>query len=190
MEDFVIIYVILILLFVGYIYNQNSELTRVTSSVDGNSYLVRELPDKQQAADLIASVRKKLVKLASYLEKNKPDDPRIQRLTRNFNPDAISESTPDSTYTSYSVNKGEKIVFCLRSRDENQKLAEENLLMFVALHELGHVITESVGHTQEFWDNFKYLLQEAISLGVYTKEDFKKNPREYCGTQITDSPLP
>ena len=62
--------------------------------------------------------------------------------------------------------------------------------MFVALHEMGHVITESIGHTQEFWDNFRYLLEKAIALGVYSKEDFKNNPREYCGTQITDSPLP
>ena len=58
-----------------------------------------------------------------------------------------------------------------------------------ALHEMGHVITESIGHTQEFWDNFRYLLQKAISLGIYVKQDFKNNPQEYCGTQITDSPL-
>ena len=54
---------------------------------------------------------------------------------------------------------------------------------------MGHVITESIGHTQEFWDNFRYLLQKAISLGIYVKQDFKNNPQEYCGTQITDSPL-
>ena len=190
MEDFVLIYVVAILCFVGYIYNQHSELTKVVSSVDGKTYLVRDLPDKQSAADLLARVKNKLVKLATHLEKTEGKDPRIQRLSRNFNPDAISESTPNSTYTSYSVNKGEKIVFCLRSRDESQKLAEENLLMFVALHEMGHVITESIGHTPEFWDNFRYLLEKAIALGVYTKEDFKNNPREYCGTQITDSPLP
>jgi len=190
MEKFVSIYVLAILLFVGYIYGQKSELVKVKSSVDGREYLVRDLEDKKGAADLLARVRKKLVTLANHLEKKHSKDPRIQRMIRNFNPDAISESTPKSTYTSYSINKGEKIVFCLRSRNDKQELAEENLLMFVALHEMGHVITESIGHTQEFWDNFRYLLEHAIKIGVYTKEDFKNNPREYCGTQITDSPLP
>ena len=189
MDKFVSIYIVALLMFIYYIYRQNSELTRVTSQIDQKSYLVRDLPDKQQAADLLAKVRQKLMKLADHLEKTEAQDPRIQRLSRNFNPDAISESTPNSSYTSYSVNKGEKIVFCLRSRNEQQQLAQENILMFVALHEMGHVITESIGHTQEFWDNFRYLLQKAISLGIYVKQDFKNNPQEYCGTQITDSPL-
>ena len=39
--------------------------------------------------------------------------------------------------------------------DEN-KLIDENTLMFVALHELAHIATESIGHTKEFWANFKF----------------------------------
>ena len=62
MEQFVLIYVVAILCFVGYIYSQHSELTKL-SSVDGKTYLVRDLPDKQQAADLLARVKGKLVTL-------------------------------------------------------------------------------------------------------------------------------
>ena len=61
--------------------------------------------------------------------------------------------------------------------------------MFVALHEMGHICTKSIGHTDEFWNNFKWLLQKSIDINVYTKQDFRKNPQEYCGTTITDSPL-
>ena len=181
MEKFLSIYLGLFVIFIAYIYLQKKELTKVVSTVDNNTYLVRDLPDKQQAANLLSRVRIKLVKLANHLEKTESKDPRIQRMIRNFNPDAISESTPHSTYTSYSINKGEKIVFCLRSRNDKQELAEENLLMFVALHEMGHVITESIGHTQEFWDNFRYLLEHAIKIGVYTKEDFKNNNPDFRG---------
>ena len=67
--------------------------------------------------------------------------------------------------------------------------SDENLLVFVALHELGHVMTKSTGHTEEFWDNFRFLLKESIKIGVYKRQDFKKNPQKYCGTKITDSPL-
>ena len=34
--------------------------------------------------------------------------------------------------------------------------------MFVTLHELAHVMTVSVGHTEEFWTNFKFLLTKSV----------------------------
>ncbi len=61
--------------------------------------------------------------------------------------------------------------------------------MFVAIHELAHLMTKSIGHKPEFWDNMKFLLEIGIELGVYTKQDFAKNPVKYCGTKITDTPL-
>ena len=48
-------------------------------------------------------------------------------------------------------------------------------------------MTESIGHTKEFWDNFKFLLEEAIDVGVYEKIDFNANPQPYCGIKVTSS---
>ena len=191
MENFIYIYLIAIIILLGYIYydSYHTDLVKETSSVDGKMYLVRNLPDKKEAADLIASVKEKLVKLVDYLENKYPNDPRVERMVINFKPDKIMESTPDSKYTSYSVNKGEKVVLCLRSRNSKEELVEENVLMFVALHEMAHICTKSIGHTDEFWTNFKWLLQKSIEIKIYTKQDFRKNPQEYCGTTITDSPL-
>ena len=191
MENFIFIYLIAIIILLGYIYydSYHTDLVKETSSVDGKTYLVRNLPDKKEAADLIASVKEKLVKLVDYLENKYPNDPRVERMVINFKPDKIMESTPDSKYTSYSVNKGEKVVLCLRSRNSKEELVEENVLMFVALHEMAHICTKSIGHTDEFWTNFKWLLQKSIEINIYTKQDFRKNPQEYCGTTITDSPL-
>ena len=110
-------------------------------------------------------------------------------MKRKYNQENLSESEPNTKYTSYSVNKGEKIVFCLRSKDDKQELSDLNLMMFVAIHELAHVMTKSVGHTEEFWDNFKYLLKKAMKLNIYKRHDFKNKPRSYCGTTITESPL-
>ena len=106
-----------------------------------------------------------------------------------FHEDNLSESTPDHKYTSYSVNKGEKIVFCMRKKNQKETLESENIMMFVALHELSHVMTKSVGHTPEFWDNFRFLLKIAIKLKLYQNVDFNSEPHEYCGTKITDTPL-
>ena len=191
MENFILIYLIAIIILLGYIYFDSyyTDLVKETSEIDGKSYLVRNLPDKKEAANLIAKTKEKLIKLADYLENKFPDDPRTERIVVNFKPDRIMESTPDSKYTSYSVNKGEKVVLCLRSRNSKEELVDENILMFVALHEMGHICTKSIGHTEEFWTNFKWLLQKSIEIKIYKKQDFRKEPKEYCGTTITDSPL-
>jgi hypothetical protein len=49
-------------------------------------------------------------------------------------------------------------------------------------------MTESVGHTDEFWQNFKFLLENAVELKLYTPVDYKKEPENYCGMDITDNP--
>ena len=191
MDNFIYIYLIVIFILLAYIYYQtsNGDLVKQKSNIDGNDYLVRNLPDKQQAADLIANTKNKILQLSKYLEDKFSKDERTERIIINFKPDRIMESMPDSKYTSYSVNKGEKVVLCLRSRNSDEKLVDDNLLMFVALHELAHICTKSVGHTDEFWDNFKWLLERSIEIDIYQKHDFKKKPEEYCGTTITDSPL-
>jgi hypothetical protein len=57
---------------------------------------------------------------------------------------------------------------CLR--DENGQYYDDNMLMYVALHELAHAISESVDpnhETDEFKNNFKMLLTKAADIGVY-----------------------
>jgi len=184
----VIIILVAILSYVIYEAYFQGEVEYVVAK-DGNKYLVQSLPDKQEAADLLSDIRANLEKLVQHLEKIYPSDDRTKRLVMKFRPDKISEGKDNSKYTSYSVNKGEKIVFCIRSRNEQNKLMDINTMMFVALHEVAHVCTESTGHTPEFWTNMKFLLEEAINIGVYKEQDFKTKPVQYCGIEITDSPL-
>lgn len=163
----------------------------VKSNVDGNSYHVRDMPDKQAAADLLARVRLRMKKLYLHLESSYPDKPQVQQLLQNFRPDAerLLESTPDEEHTSFSVNKGQKVHLCLRQRQgANENLVDENIMIFVALHEMAHMITKSIGHEPEFWNNFGWLLREAEKTGVYQYQDFKAQPVSYCGVQITDQP--
>jgi hypothetical protein len=163
----------------------------VKSNVDGFTYQVRDMPDKQAAADLLARVRLRMKKLYIHLESSYPDKPQVKQLVQNFRPDSsrILESTPDEEHTSFSVNKGEKVHLCLRQRQGgNESLVDENIMMFVALHEMAHFITKSIGHEPEFWNNFGWLLREAEKIGVYQYQDFKAQPVSYCGVQITDQP--
>ena len=131
----------------------------------------------------------KMKKLVAYVDQKHPDKPNIRRLVKKFNPKKIVETLPTSEYTAYSENKGEKIAFCLnKKKNDNTNLIDENTLMFVAIHELSHVASESIGHNKEFWDNFKFLLKEATDAGVYKMVDYSSNNTEYCGMTITDNP--
>jgi len=166
-------------------------LVSIKSKVDNKEYLVRDMPDKQQAADLMASIRIKMSNLKVHLESKYPDKVQVKQLITNFeaNSNRFYESTPESDLTSYSVNKGESVHLCLRQReDTNESLVDENVIMFVSLHEMSHMITKSVGHGQDFWNNFAWLLKEAESIGLYKAQDFKAHPVKYCGMSITDQP--
>ena len=149
------------------------------------------MPDKQEAANLMASVRIKISSLCSALLQKYPDKAQVKLISQNFrdDPNRFLEATPDAAHTSYSVNKGEEIHLCLRQRGgQNESLVNENVMMFVALHELSHVCTESVGHGPDFWNNFGWILKEAEALGYYKYTDFQAHPVSYCGVSITDSP--
>jgi hypothetical protein len=166
-------------------------LVEVRSTVDNKTYRVRDLPDKQEAANLLAKVRIKMNNLMTHLETKYQDKPQIQRLVRNFraNPERLLEATPDADHTSYSVNKGERVHLCLRQREgSNEQLVNDNVMMFVAIHEMAHMITATIGHGPDFWNNFGFLLKEAEQQGIYKHQDFKSHPVSYCGVSITDAP--
>jgi hypothetical protein len=163
----------------------------VTSKVDGKTYKVRDMRDKQAAADLMATMRLRLSKLCDALEQKYPDKDQVKRMVANFrsDPGRFIEATPDEEYTSSTINKGEAIHMCLRQRDgPDESIVNENVMMFVALHEMSHICTESIGHGPDFWNNFGWILKEAEALGLYTYTDFAAHPVNYCGVFITDSP--
>jgi predicted metal-dependent hydrolase len=168
-----------------YIQNQYSEVEYVISKIDGRRYIVRKLPDSQEAADLLAKVNKDLLSLVKHAMARFPQNDDIIRLYENYNPNAISEGSIESGYTSYSVNKGEKLILCIRQK--NNSFVDKNVLLYVAIHELAHIMTKEVGHTDSFWNNFKFLLKESIDIKIYNKVDFNQAPKDYCGIQITSS---
>ena len=195
MKDFTTFFFILICITIFYVYLENKAVDVTYVKTHNVEFLVRNLPDKEEAALLLSKIRERLLQLVDHStskkkleDKDKDHVNALKRLKDNFKPNNITESSPGNKYTSYSINKGEKIVFCLRSKETN-KLVDINTMMFVAIHELAHLMTKSIGHTTEFWDNMRFLLKEGIKLKVYEKQDFNKVPVEYCGTQITDTPL-
>lgn len=171
-----------------------NEVVYVDSAINGKKYLVRNMDDKQEAADLLAFVSTRLSYLVGYVISNSSKYPdkseEIKMLQKRFNPDKISERGNGFNYgelSTYTVNKGESMVFCLRTRDSDEALHDRNTLLFVAIHELGHVASKSEGHNDEFKRNNEFLLKAAIESGIYRYHDFAQNPKMYCGVKISSN---
>ena len=169
-----------------------SNTVRVTGP-DGKEYDMQNLPDKEEAVKLMASIRANLTKLRDSYAKEPAlmNDPPVARFVARYQPDVFSENSMSSSDTSYSENKGQRIVVCLRDKTKPPQypLIDINTVMFVMLHEMSHLMTETIGHTPEFWGNFKRILHDAIKVGIYTPVNYSRQPTPYCGMTITDSPL-
>lgn len=182
--DVFIIFVITLIL-VMFIQNHYGEVEYVTSSIDNRSYLVQKLPDRQQAADYLADINMRLTRLVKHMMAKHGNNQDVLQLYKLYNPNALSEGSIESGYTSYSVNKGEKVILCIRQKDRS--FVPKNIVMYVAIHEVAHIMTKEIGHTETFWNNFRFLLEEAMSIGLYEKVDFNRQPADYCGIKITNS---
>ena len=180
--------IIVIFIYMNYI-RKSLYLDKIKSSVNGKEYYVRNLPDKQEAANKLANISQLLNQLVQSLdesEKEKGED--IQRLKKSFNSEYITENIPGSMYVAYSVNKGEELSLCIREKD-TEEFIDNNTILFVAIHELSHIMTDEIGHTPLFWDNMKYLLEKASSQGIYQIINYNDSPVMYCGMKIDSTPL-
>ena len=195
MKNNILFYVLVVLIFsisLKIYYDSDIfQLKCIISDVNGKKYCVRERNKIKEASDLLAITTEKLNKLVKHLSENYPEKESVILLLKNYNPKKIKEILPTSEYTAYSENKGEKIAFCLSkvSKDDTDNLIEENTLMFVALHEFSHLATKSIGHNDEFWQNFKFIIQESKKINIYQPIDYKNNKTPYCGMTIKDNPF-
>ena len=79
-----IIVIILVLVFFMHYESKYSELTYVTSSIDKDQYLVRNREDKEEAADILATIKKNLVSIVTFLKENNMSDPKVRRLVKKY----------------------------------------------------------------------------------------------------------
>ncbi len=187
-----IIIILMIFSSIYFLYSinySNDNLIKTKSTLDNEYYWVRDLKDKTVAANTLAKIKKNMYKLVNYLKENKDKFPKnmeyIKDLVSRTKSIVIMETGADEKYTSYTVNKGERIVFCLRAKVINN-IHDMNTLMYVVIHEMGHIGCPEFGHTPLFKEIFKFLLQQSVVIGIYTPIDYRKNPQNYCGMEINE----
>jgi hypothetical protein len=148
---------------------------------DGRSYMVRDAPHKRETADMLARLNAKAEELIVRLTRDHPRDVSVRRLAHRYRPSALSEGLLASNMSSYTINKGEQIVLCMRTRDPSDVLFPEDVLFYVVLHELAHVASLSEGHGNEFDKNFNFLLKTAAG---YKMIENRLVGLDYCGVYI------
>jgi hypothetical protein len=131
--------------------------------------------------------------MVSFIGRNVVDDARVEVLRSSWK-GRVYRLDPNSTKEAAVTLDKTEIRMCLRDK-ETGRLHTANEAMFVLVHELAHLVTVTVGHTNEFWNNMRWLLKFAESavddrgIPVYVDQDFENNPVTYCGHSITGSPL-
>ena len=194
MEKYKII--LLLSIIIIYIYFNSNDVTYIEYFDAPNNikkkYLVRDVPDKDVAVKVLFNIETQLKKLVSLLmvdenvKKNTEMYDYIKTINEKLQSVEIQESSADSQYTSYSVNKGELLVFCIRSK-KNFKIHDFNDLLYVAIHEIAHIGCTEVGHTDLFFKINEYLIKKAIEYDIYKYVNYSLHHKEFCGMELTVS---
>jgi len=192
MKETILVAIIIVIIYLFLFHNKKNVV--LIEGRDKNKYLVYNDTKKNDSALLLSDVINNMFKLKDYLYKNikkYPDfEPYIKQLYKNLNKDRslIYENDPNSKLTSFSVNKGEEIAFCLRSKKTNE-LHQLNLIMYVALHEMAHIACPEIGHGDLFKKIFKFLTEVAIEIKLYELDNYESKPVEYCGMMLSSNIL-
>ena len=154
-----------------------------TTGSNNKSYYTRK-NQADIAVEQLVKIDDFLLKLNKLLVKEHPDHILIQKKLKK--PIILKELPDRSDHIAYTINKT-NLYICLR--DKSGEFEDQyNRVYFVAMHELAHIITKSIGHTEEYWTNYRLVLKTAIDNGLYEYKNYFEEPVEFCNKKITSTP--
>lgn len=198
----IVLVILILFLFYKFIYDGTIS---IKSSLDGNYYKVRNGSNKQLRADYLAFINSKLNTIVQSL-KNDPNyinDSAVQRLIKNWESGiSIKETGFLESDAAYVINK-KYMSFCLQDSPyfgnlKTTSLEDTNLVTYVGIHELAHIMSLSTDHGEEFIKNFNFLLNYAKKLAftnpftnttepLYIALNSLKTADNFCGVKLENS---
>ena len=191
-------YILVLSLVAGLIffyYNIYDGTVSHLSKINNKEYYVRNGTNSTFKADLLATLNERLNIIVNSLNGSTSED--VKRLIRNWNDGIkIKEIGNMESDAAYVINK-KYMSFCLKDFND-VNLETLNLLTYVGIHELAHVMSVETGHGEEFKNNFKFLLEYSKNLKYYDKLLNREvpvyialnklnTPNDYCGVYIINS---
>lgn len=198
LEKVLLVFIFIFIVYVFYRYLYDGTVYH-KSNVDGKYYRIRRGPDSQIRADNLALINLKLKIIVNSLNNSEYSTyENVIRLVNKWNSGIdIKEIGMMESDAAYVLNK-HKMSFCLRSSPSGGNIESLNLLTYVAIHELAHVMSIEVGHSTEFKSNFKFLLNfskgleytnplTGVTEKLYVSIDPVNNNEDsnFCGVEIT-----
>lgn len=185
-----LIFIIILILALFYCNNKNSY---EAIEIDGTVYKVNKTYSGESAKvlnklnnlaiDLITLLRKRCEKINpnKITENEKALLSLYNYLRKRYNPDVLFEHVKKyyKDATSFSYNKGEKLVMCIR--DNNGKLHEECVVVMVLIHELAHIGGPDWQHGKPFWLRYELLCDLVAQAGWFKNINKPLEKICYCG---------
>ena len=147
-----------------------------------------EMKNQEKAVRFLYKIDQRISHFVEHLKGKHPNDKRIKRFHKLKHRKIVEPEHTKGT-SSYTINKGEILAFCLRLKNDNTQFHDEEILDFVIIHELAHVISKSIGHNSEWLSNFKFLLRSLAESNLYIPVDYSKKNDNYCGVKVTHNPF-
>jgi len=186
-----------------YIYDGTEH---IVSTIDGKSYKVRKGVDSLKKANFLAMLRLKFSIIVEALNKDPKYqyDPVVQRLINKWNSGlTLKEIGQLESDAAYVFNK-KHMSFCLQDlpgpgqRTKTNTIEDTNLITYVGIHELAHVMSNETGHGAEFIKNFEFLLNYSKGLNwhdpildqdlpIYIPLNELNTTDNYCGVPLHNS---
>jgi len=181
MDRFMLYVSIIVFILIIYYFLKNS---LVKTKASNNKIYYTQKSNAKMAAEKLVKIDIFLEKLNKHLLEDHKNHKMIQKKLKNNV--TIKELPKNSKHVGYIINKN-TLHICLRNKN-GQFINKYNKIYFVVMHELAHMITKSVGHTDEYWNNYKLIIKTAIKHNLYEYKDYYNKPVEYCGIHINSSP--
>ena len=184
--------ILLVVFLVSYViynnYNNKIDTKMIYSNkYDKYFYIKDNMSNVDESLNYLNDLSVKISKLVDYMYKeNLPNKYVSSKLYFSWLNCKLGEIPSNADSIAYTLGKGVEIRLCIRKN--NKEFEDPNTSMFVLLHELAHIMSESKGHTTEFKNNFSYITHLASYLGIYKPENFHTNPKTYCGFEINTTP--
>lgn len=183
--------ILLLILIVTIIFKSKKQYYELYSTkYKGFTITIKDDKNKKVKNKKIKSIKliiKNLLKIKKYLVNNIDRYPKykpyILNIDSKFDENTLIKETTNDDFTAYTVNKGDTMSFCLNSKINN-KIHDINILMYVAIHELAHIASTDIGHTDLFHELNDFLLDIAIKLNVYNFINYSNFTTEYCGIYV------
>lgn len=163
-----------------------------TSKFDHNGrtlYLTSDDDKTDEIKNLMIDISDSVDSIIDYCKNNEyPSKERSTKICERWKRVKFKEILPNDSHIAYLVDKDRILRLCFRKNFTTGEIENRNTMMFVILHELGHLMSESYGHNAEFRNNFLELIRVAGFLKLYTPIHYSDSPTTYCGTEIYTSP--